>query len=209
MECPPELLQEQTSSSWWTTSAIGQNRKSSLRAYNFRFASESGHHEARTPCPKRDISGIPYLNDRRRVFASGNQRHRPRMSIENLAGILPTSCKAWCKLMLPFAALGIRQPSAASHAQHRRRGLAYQSISRTAMGGIDAFAAYSTPRGAPGMSQTCQKATLRVHCGISFLALISPPTLSGPDSRSARGRVFRLPLGETVCPPLSIAQSGC
>src|SRR5258705_12396487 len=35
----------------------GQNRKSSMRAYDFRFAPESGHHEAKTPCPKRAKTG--------------------------------------------------------------------------------------------------------------------------------------------------------
>jgi hypothetical protein len=33
-------------------SHVGQKRKSSMRAYVFRFAPNNGHHQARTPCLK-------------------------------------------------------------------------------------------------------------------------------------------------------------
>src|ERR1700687_73016 len=38
--------------------SLGQNRKSSMRAYVFRFAPESGHRAMQSACPFRAITGL-------------------------------------------------------------------------------------------------------------------------------------------------------
>src|SRR5712672_3986152 len=41
---------------------VGQNRKSSMRAYVFRFAPESGHRAMQSACPFRAISGSQLIS---------------------------------------------------------------------------------------------------------------------------------------------------
>jgi hypothetical protein len=51
LECLTEF-QEQTSSSWWTTPAMGQNEKSSALEYLFRIALELGRCSKQAACPR-------------------------------------------------------------------------------------------------------------------------------------------------------------
>jgi hypothetical protein len=44
---------------------LGQNRKSSMRAYDFRFAPESGHCATESACPFRAIFGLMHHSKQR------------------------------------------------------------------------------------------------------------------------------------------------